>query len=88
MKKLLLIMAAWLLPVSANAQMRLDFDADAYYDPPAAAASASPERPSETATSIATARAVRRGEQTVRLANGAGPGAGDRTALATAPNPY
>lgn len=88
MKKLLLIMAAWLLPVSANAQMRLDFDADAYYDPPAAAASASPGRPSETATSTATARSVRRGEATVRLANGAGPGAGDKTVLAAAQNPY
>ena len=87
MKKLLFIMAVWLLPVSANAQsMRLDFDADAYYDPPAA--SAATEQPaSKSETSADTARSVRHGERTVMVANGIAGAPGNKTQLA-AQDPY
>ncbi len=88
MKRFLLIMAAWLLPASANAQMRLDFDADAYYDPPATSASLSDRHPaSTTETSPDKARSVRHGERTVMLANGASAASGNTTKLAAAQNP-
>jgi hypothetical protein len=89
MKKLLFIMAVWLLPVSANAQsMRLDFDADAYYDPPASAAAATAEQSAApTATSSDKARTVRHGERTVMVANGVSAAPGTKTKLA-AQNPY
>lgn len=88
MKKLLLIMAAWFLPVSANAQsMRLDFDADAYYDPPAASATATAELPASSETGTDKARAVRHGERTVMVANGVAATPGKNARLA-AQNPY
>lgn len=89
MKKLLFIMATWLLPVSANAQsMRLDFDADAYYDPPAASATATAEQPaSKSETSADRARTVRHGERTVMVANGIAGAPGNTTRLA-AQDPY
>ncbi len=89
MKRLILIMAVWLLPVSANAQLRLDFDADAYYDAPQASASVTADHPpSTTETSPDKARAVRHGERTVMLANGVSAAPGNKAKLAAARNPY
>lgn len=89
MKRFLLIMAAWLLPVSADAQMRLDFDADAYYEPPAAAApAATPDRAAATETAADKARSVRHGEKTVRLATGAVAGTGEKPVLTAVVSPY
>jgi hypothetical protein len=88
MKKLLLIMAASLLPASANAQMRLDFDADAYYDEPAVAGSAADHAPTRSETSADKARTVRHGERTVLVANEAPAVTGNKTRLAVAHDPY
>lgn len=87
MKRFLVIMAALLLPVSANAQLYASFDDDAY-DAPAASASASTDRSaSTTETSADKARAVRRGEQTVMLESApAAPGNGAK--LTTANSRY
>ena len=81
MKHFLLIIAAWLLPTSAGAQLRLDFDADAYYDPPAATATAANDHAANiTETSIEKARVIRHGDRTVRLVDATEP----VTRLATA----
>ena len=89
MKRFLLILAAWLLPVSASAQLRLDFDADAYYDPPAASTGASSnDRVASTETSTDKARSVRHGENTVRVAREAEAASGRNTRLAAAQSPY
>lgn len=87
MKRVLLIMAAWLLPVSANAQLYASFDDDFYDDAPASSSASDDRGASTTETSQDKARAVRLGERTVVLANSVSAAPGNNAKLAAAQNP-